>query len=163
TGASNFGVLLASALDGAGPGKLVAVVVLADGADVLLFRTTDHIDALTTARPVAKQIENGAPISYGKYLSWRRMVEIEPPNRPTPNRPSASAAARSSDWKFGFVGSRDRQTGIVHLPPVRAGINGGGLDDMEPAPEADVPATIMTFTVDRLIYSESPPVIFAVL
>jgi uncharacterized OB-fold protein len=34
---------------------------------------------------------------------------------------------------------------------------------MEPVPEADTPATIMTYTVDRLIYSESPPVIFAVL
>ena len=163
TGASNFGLLLASVLDGAAAGKVIAVVVLADGADVLLFRTTDAIDGFTPARPVAKQIENGAPIAYGKYLSWRRMVEIEPPNRPTPNRPSASAAARSNDWKFGFVGSRDRSTGIVHLPPQRAGINDGGLDDMEAVPESETPATIMTYTVDRLIYSESPPVIFAVL
>ncbi|HTT87332.1 MAG TPA: OB-fold domain-containing protein, partial [Acidimicrobiales bacterium] len=35
--------------------------------------------------------------------------------------------------------------------------------DMEPAPEAETLATIATYTVDRLIYSESPPVIFAVL
>jgi uncharacterized OB-fold protein len=34
---------------------------------------------------------------------------------------------------------------------------------MEAVPESDTPATIMTYTVDRLIYSESPPVIFAVL
>jgi uncharacterized OB-fold protein len=91
------------------------------------------------------------------------MVDVEPPNRPMPNRPSSSAAARTSDWKFGFVGSRDRQTGIVHLPPQRVGIYGGTTDDMEKVPEAESLATIMTFTVDRLIYSESPPVIFAVL
>ncbi len=61
------------------------------------------------------------------------------------------------------MGSRDRTTGIVHLPPQRVGINGGDWDDMEPVSEAEALATIMTFTVDRLIYSESPPVIFAVL
>jgi len=163
TGAAHFGVLLASALDHAEPGKVIAVAVLADGADVALFRTTDAIAPFEPAWPLARQIETGAPISYGKFLSWRRVVELEPPNRPTPNRPSASAAARSGDWKFGFVGSRDRSTGIVHMPPQRAGINDGGLDDMEPVPSADTPATIMTYTVDRLIYSESPPVIFAVL
>jgi len=80
-----------------------------------------------------------------------------------PNRPSSAAAARSTDWKFGFVGSRDKTTGIVHLPPQRVGIHGGTVDDMEPVPEAESLATIATFTVDRLIYSESPPVIFAVL
>jgi 3-hydroxy-3-methylglutaryl CoA synthase len=163
TGAAHFGVLLASALADASPGQVIAVAVLADGADVLLFRTTDAIAQYTQARPVAAQIGAGAPVTYGKFLSWRRMVEVEPPNRPTPNRPSASAAARSRDWKFGFVASRDRETGIVHMPPQRAGINGGGLDDMEPVPEADASASIMTYTVDRLIYSESPPVIFAVL
>jgi len=91
------------------------------------------------------------------------MVEVEPPNRPTPNRPSSSAAARSTDWKFGFVGSRDRHTGIVHLPPQRVGIYGGTTDDMEEMPESETLATVATYTVDRLIYSESPPVIFAVL
>jgi hydroxymethylglutaryl-CoA synthase len=163
TGASQFALLLASVLDQAEPGQVIALVVLADGADVALFRATDAISSFTPARPIARQIEAGAPIEYGKFLSWRGIVELEPPNRPTPNRPSASAAARSSDWKFGFVGSRDRSTGIVHMPPQRAGINDGGLDDMEPVPEAENPATIMTYTVDRLIYSESPPVIFAVL
>ena len=34
---------------------------------------------------------------------------------------------------------------------------------MVPAPMADVEATIATFTVDRLVYSVSPPVVFAVL
>jgi uncharacterized OB-fold protein len=34
---------------------------------------------------------------------------------------------------------------------------------MAPAPMADVPATIATFTVDRLAYSLSPPVVVAVI
>jgi len=163
TGTAHFAVLLASALDKAEPGQTIAVVVLADGADVLIFRATEAISSYTPSKPVADQIGHSAQVPYGKFLSWRGMVEVEPPNRPTPNRVSSSAAARSTDWKFGFVGSRDRTTGIVHMPPQRVGINGGTVDDMEKIPEAEALATIATYTVDKLIYSESPPVIFAVL
>jgi len=163
TGAAHFGVVLAGVLDTAAPGATVAVVVLADGVDVLVFRTTDAIASFTPAKTVADQIGRGAPITYGRYLSWRGMVDVEPPNRPMPNRPSSSAAARTTGWKFGFAGSRDKTTGIVHLPPQRVGINGGTTDDMEQVPESETLATVATFTVDRLIYSESPPVVFAVL
>ncbi len=163
TGAAHFGVVLADVLDRAAPDTTVAVMVLADGVDILLFRTTDAIASFSPAKSVAAQIARNALVPYGKFLTWRNMVDIEPPNRPTPNRPSSSAAARSTDWKFGFVGSRDRQTGIVHLPPQRVGIYSGTTDDMEKVPESETLATVMTFTVDRLIYSESPPVIFAVL
>jgi hydroxymethylglutaryl-CoA synthase len=163
TGAAQFAVVLADVLDKAAPNQTIAVVALADGADVLVFRTTEAISSYSPSKPVSDQIANGAPVSYGKYLSWRGIAEVEPPNRPTPNRVSSSAAARSTDWKFGFVGSRDRTTGIVHLPPQRVGIIGGTTDDMEPLHEAENLATIATYTVDRLIYSESPPVIFAVL
>ncbi len=86
-----------------------------------------------------------------------------PPNRPEPARSSASAAGRSIDWKFGFVGSKDRETGAVHLPPARVSFEGGNVDDMEPLPMADATGTIQTFTIDRLAYSPSPPVIFAVV
>jgi hydroxymethylglutaryl-CoA synthase len=163
TGAAHFGVVLADVLDKAEPDTTIAVVVLADGVDVLLFRTTGAIASFSPAKAVADQIGRGAPVPYGKFLTWRNIVDVEPPNRPMPNRPSSSAAARSTDWKFGFVGSRDRQTGIVHLPPQRVGIYGGTTDDMEEVPESEALATVATYTVDRLIYSESPPVIFAVL
>jgi 3-hydroxy-3-methylglutaryl CoA synthase/uncharacterized OB-fold protein len=163
TGAAHFGVVLASVLDQAGPDTTIAVVVLSDGVEVLLFRTTEAIASFSPAKSVADQIAGGAPVPYGRFLSWRHMVEVEPPNRPTPNRPSSAAAARSTDWKFGFVGSRDQTTGIVHLPPQRVGIAGGAVDDMEKIAESETLATVATFTVDRLIYSESPPVIFAVL
>ena len=55
-----------------------------------------------------------------------------PSSRPGgPSRPgsSASAAGRNEDWKFGFVGSRDADTGAVHLPPAGSP---AADDDMEP-------------------------------
>ena len=65
----------------------------------------------------------GADLAYGKFLTWRGMVTPEPPRRPEPQRVSASAAWRSEDWKFGFVGSRDRTSRR------RAPAAGPGLDE----------------------------------
>jgi hydroxymethylglutaryl-CoA synthase len=162
-GAAQAGLLLTSALEQAGPGEVIALVVLADGAEVLLFRTTDALPAYVPARPVRAQIELGGDVPYGKFLAWRRMVTVEPPRRPEPARVSGAAAGRSEEWKLGFVGSRDRETGALHLPPARVSMDGGAIDDMEAAPMADIPATIVTFTIDKLAYSPSPPIVFAVV
>ena len=155
---------LAHVLETAEPGQVIGLVSLADGVDVVLLRTTEAIAAWQPARPVADQIATGnTSLPYAKFLSWRGMVTVEPPRRPEPARMSASAAGRSGDWKYGFVGSRDHESGALHLPPARVSFQGGAVDDMEAAPMADTEATVATYTVDRLAYSPSPPVVFAVV
>ncbi|MGQ0825338.1 MAG: OB-fold domain-containing protein [Actinomycetota bacterium] len=163
TGTAHPLLLFADVLDSAVPNQVVALVVLADGADVLLFRTTDAIAAYSPARPVAAQIDTGGPVPYGKFLSWRDVVRIEPPRRPEPDRISASVSGRTEEWKYAFVGSRDRGSGELHLPPARVSRVGNAVDDMEAAPMADVQGTIALLTVDRIAYSPSPPTTFAVV
>ncbi len=168
-GAAQPGLLLARALEQAEPGQVLALVVLADGADVILLRTTEAVAGWTPARSVDQQVEAGQPgqgnrgLRYLTFLSWKGMVTLEPPRRPEPARASASAAARSQEWKFGFVGSRDHDSGAVHLPPARVSYRGGAADHMDPLPMADARGTVVTFTVDRLAYSPSPPIVFAVV
>ena len=164
TGTAHPGLLLANELEQAEPGQTIAVVVLADGVEVLILRTTEALAAYALALPVADQVANGAEVSYATFLQWREMIQVQPPNRPEPTRPSSSAAARAQDWKYGFVGSRGTESGTLHLPPARVSIRPEDeLDEMAPAPMADVGATVVTFTIDRLVYSVSPPVVFAVV
>ena len=162
-GAAQLGLLLSAALDAASPGQVILVVSMADGADAFVFRATEALAGHQTHAPVAAQVASGAPVPYGKFLAWRGYLTPEPPRRPEPARPSASAAGRNEAWKYGFVGSRDRSTGALHLPPRRVSRDGGAIDDMEPAPMADVAGTIVTFTIDKLVYSPSPPVVFAMV
>ncbi|MCU1429608.1 MAG: 3-hydroxy-3-methylglutaryl CoA synthase [Actinomycetia bacterium] len=163
TGAAHPALLLTAALETASPGDVVALVTLADGADVLFFRATDAISSYRSVRPLAGQIDNGAPIAYGKFLTWRGMLPTEPPRRPEPDRISASVTGRTEDYKYGFVGSRDQASGALHLPPARVSRVGGAQDDMEPVPMSDVQGTISTITIDRIAYSQSPPIVFAIV
>ncbi len=163
TGAAHPGLVLASMIEQAGPGEVLAVLSLADGADALVFRTTEARASWTPRTTVADQVARATDLPYGKFLSWRGMVTTEPPRRPEPARVSSTAAWRNEGWKFGFVGSQDRTTQAVHLPPSRVSMKGGAIDDMEPIERADTEATIATYTIDHLSYSASPPIVFAIL
>jgi 3-hydroxy-3-methylglutaryl CoA synthase len=136
-GAAQPLLLLVQALEAATPGQTIVLLVLSDGADAMVLRTTEAIAAYAPHRTVHAQLMAGAPVPYGRYLSWRGLLPVEPPRRPEPARPSASAAGRSTDWKFGLDGS----TGVL----------------------AHQRGTVTTFTIDKLAYSQSPPVVFAVV
>jgi hydroxymethylglutaryl-CoA synthase len=155
-------LLLTDTLERVDADAVIAVVVLADGADVVLLRATGR--GHRAEQSVAEQVAAGRDdLDYLRFLSWRGQVAPEPPRRPAPARASSPAASRNTEWKFGFTGSRDRSTGALHLPPARVSWDGGAVDEMDPAPMADVSATIRTFTVDHLSWSPSPPTVFAVL
>ena len=139
-GAAQPALLLATALEqlrDAPAGATVVLLVLSDGADAIVLRTTPALAGYRPARTVAAQVAAGAPVAYGRYLAWRGLLQVEPPRRPEPARPSASAAGRSGEWKFGLTTA----AGVL----------------------ADQRGTVTTFTVDKLAYSPSPPVVFAVV
>jgi uncharacterized OB-fold protein len=53
--------------------------------------------------------------------------------------------------------------GFRHLPPTRVCLNCHAIDQMEPERLAEVGGTVATFTIDRLAFSLSPPVIGVVV
>jgi 3-hydroxy-3-methylglutaryl CoA synthase/uncharacterized OB-fold protein len=162
-GSAQWGVVLSDVLDRAEPGQVIAVVLLADGCDVLLLRTTDALPSRRSAAPVREQLAaTRDDLAYAQFLTWRGMLHREPPRRPEPDRPASPPALRTTAWKYGLYGSRD-EGGFVHLPPARVSQESGLVDQMEPVRMADVQATIATFTVDRLAYSMSPPVVAVVI
>lgn len=162
-GAADLGLRLAATLDEADPGETILMISAADGCDAVVIRTTD---ALARARPresVSAQVNDGRPVGYATFLAWRGVIERETPRRPEPDRPAAPPSARSEAWKFGFVGSRCTACGRVHVPPTRVCSGCRAVDQMERAPLAAQPGSVATYTVDRLAYSPSPPMIDVVV
>lgn len=162
-GVADFGVALADALDRAAPGETILALSVADGCDALLLLATDRIAHARQAHPVAEQLADGIDVSYPTYLSWRGWLEREPPRRPEPDRPAGPPSARAEAWKFAFAGSRCRSCGFVHLPPVRVCKKCRATDEMDAHPLAFAEGTVATYTVDRLAFSPSPPLVDAVV
>lgn len=154
---------IAAVLDVAGPGETVLVLSAVDGCDALVLRTTDHLAARRQPQPVSSQLEGGRPVPYTTYLAWRGLLDRELPRRPEPDRPAGPPSARGAGWKFGFAGSRCTGCGFVHLPPLRVCRRCGAADAMEEVAGAELTGTVGTFTIDRLAYSPSPPVVDVVV
>ncbi len=166
-GTAQPGLLLADLLDRAEPDQTIALTVLADGATVLLFRTTGALGShrqRRSAPTVAAQIAAGNDgLRYATFLNWRGILPKEPPRRPDPDAPAAPPSHRTGRYKYAFVGSRCEQCGAVHLPPVRVCVKCGTVDRMSDVPMADATGSVATYTVDRLAFTPSPPMVAAVI
>jgi 3-hydroxy-3-methylglutaryl CoA synthase/uncharacterized OB-fold protein len=168
-GAAHWLVRLTGVLDRAGPRQYIVVVAVGDGVTVMVFQTTAQLDAYREERSrrdlpaLAEQLDgNRGTLPYPRFLTWRGSLHPDVPRRPDPSVPSAIAAERNTRWKYGFVASQDGQ-GFIHMPPARISSEDWTIDDMTPIRMADVPATIVTFTLDHVAYSPAPPVVNAIV
>ncbi len=169
-GAAQAATGLADVLERAEPDQTIVVLGLGDGADAVVLRTTPALVGVQRARrregmsEVSAAVEEGRrDLPYAVYLTWRGNLRREPPRRPDPERPDAPAMRRNEGWKFSFGASRCLECGFVHLPPTRVCLSCRSVDRMEPQRLAGVRGTVATFTVDRLAFSLSPPMVGAVI
>lgn len=166
SGAAHWGVMLADVLDRARPNQTIVMAVMADGCDVVVWRTTEALVAYRE-QPGYQSVRDRVAatndtLSYAQFLTWKGELRREPPRRPEPDRPAGPPSLRTNRWKYGFFGSVD-EGGFVHLPPSRVSMESGDIDHMTAKRMADVEATIATYTIDRLAYSMSPPVVAVVI
>jgi hydroxymethylglutaryl-CoA synthase len=161
TGTAHAGLLLTAALEQGKSGETIALVVLGDGAEAFVFRTTPAIEHWRSARPLAEQL--AAEVPYGRFLAWRGMLTPEPTRRPAPAPPVAPASHRTEGWKLAFHGSRCTNCQAIQVPPQRVCYACRAVDQMEMVRLADRRGIVVTATVDRLAWSPSPPSTFAIL
>jgi hydroxymethylglutaryl-CoA synthase len=161
-GAAQAGLALADLLDAARAGETLLLISLADGADALILRATEAI-AARRGEPLRAQFDRGVTIGYPQYLLWRERLAAERPRRPDPDRPSAPFAWRNRRYKLSMTGGRCGKCGAVQFPLPRVCYQCHAADDFEPVPASGQTGRIVTFTVDRLAFSPSPPLVSAIV
>ena len=161
SGAAQFGVELVDQLERAAPGELILAVSLADGADALLIRAGNA--SARVGVPVREQVKETVNVDYPKYLLWRGRFPGESARRPDPPRPSSPFAARNADFKYGFNGGRCRACATVQYPLPRVCLSCKATDGFEDVKISARSARVVTYTVDRLAFTASPPLIGAVV
>ncbi|MGV0794535.1 OB-fold domain-containing protein [Mycolicibacterium sp. XJ1819] len=165
-GTAAAGISLAHILDQAEPKSVIVTVSLAEGADVVVMRATERVVSARAKRnrTVAGLIEGAhGQLTYGSFLTWRGRLDREPPRRPNPPSPAAGPSLRRKDWKYGLMASRCEKCSTRHLPAARVCVKCHATDHMVAERVADERATVATYTVDRLAYSPSPPMIAAMI
>lgn len=163
TGAAHPGLMLAATLDRASAGDVIVLLTLADGAEALVLRATEHLAGARRAAQAINAVKDGGiPINYTTYLDWRGLITTAKPRRPEPADPPAPSTLRNAQWKLRFTGSRCAKCGEPHFPPQRICLRCGAADQMESIRPATGQGTVVTAVVDSLAWSAYPPVTFAV-
>lgn len=166
TGTAAQGISLAHVLDRAEPGQIIVTVALADGVDAAVMRAAERVTAARDRRrrSVAELVDGPhRRLDYGTFLTWRGRLDREPPRRPNPPSPAAAPALRRREWKYGLTASRCDKCGTRHLPAARVCVHCRAHDHMTAERVADEQATVATYTVDRLAFTPSPPLIAAMI
>jgi 3-hydroxy-3-methylglutaryl CoA synthase len=161
TGVAHPLILLVAALEAATPGEKILVCGFGQGCDALLFETTDALADYPARRGVAGSLAaRREETNYIKYLTFNGLLEMERGMRAEQDKQTAlTTLHRNRDLLLGFVGGRCTQCGTLQIPRTRICVNPncGAHNTQEAEPFAEKPASIMSWTADRLAYSIDPP------
>ena len=132
-----------------------------NGAEAVVWRTTDRLAEWTPQRGLAGWLERGVTENnYTRMLAYRGQLELEKGMRGEQDKKTAlTTLHRHRRAIMGLVGGRCTQTGSVHFPPSRLSYDpqGAALDTQVPYPLADRPAHILSWSAEYLSYYPSPP------
>ncbi|GIJ73005.1 OB-fold domain-containing protein [Virgisporangium ochraceum] len=164
TGAAHPGLLLAATLDEAASGQTVLLVSATEGADAFVFRVGDGVRRARGGASVRDQLAARQPLTYGRYLRWRGLLDVQGPARPAAQAPASPPMHRRAGWKYRLEGSECGACGQVTTPPGRVcascGIAGDGSAKVS---LRDRSARVVSVTRDHLTTMPEPDVAVVVV
>jgi 3-hydroxy-3-methylglutaryl CoA synthase len=161
-GAAHPLLMLAAALDGAGPGDVILLTGFGQGADAIVLKVTDAIAARTPITDIAKLAQGGRELGhYVRYLVLRGLVDLDYGIRAErDNRTALSTFYRRRDAITGFVGGKCGSCGMLQFPRTAICLGCAERDTQSPTPMAGLPGTVKSYTEDWQAYTPSPPLIY---
>jgi 3-hydroxy-3-methylglutaryl CoA synthase len=154
TGVASPLLALAACLEEAEAGDRILVVGYGAGADALLFEATARVGSLDRARGLAAQIAAGRPLQhYGKFLQFRRLVEVEPVRAFT----GLPVMEREERQDLRLYGQRCGACGAIQYPRRHVCWQCSGKE--LPDHRLSRRGRVFTFTKDHLVPSPDPPTV----
>lgn len=168
TGTAHSIVMLVDALQDAKPGEKILVVGFGQGADALLFETTEAVSALAPRKGIKGSLANGIiEDNYQKFLSFRKLVPIEWGMRAEAGARKTRMTAMYRDRKMlnSLYGGKCTKCDTIQFPKAHICVNPDcrAVDSMDDYSLAESKSKIASYTVDWLAYTPNPPLLFGMI
>jgi hydroxymethylglutaryl-CoA synthase len=160
SGAAHPMLMLAAALEAAGPGEMILLAGFGQGVDLLAFETTQAITEVSPRRGVSGSLRcRKAEDNYLKFLFHRGLIDLDRGMRAeVDQKQPGTTLFRNRRAVLGLIGSRSTRTGDIGFPKAA-----GDAEEMEDYCFAERLAHIVTHTADNLTYSPSPPLCYGMI
>ncbi|MEE9286369.1 MAG: OB-fold domain-containing protein [Dehalococcoidia bacterium] len=164
TGAAFPLMLLVGALEEAAPGDRILVAGYGDGADAILFRTTDALARHPARRAIRGHLDSRDTIAdYDAFLQWRQLLAKEPARRPSPQPISLQAAWRERDQNLRLYAAKCVACGRVQYPPQRVCTICRAKDETVPWRLADRRGQVFTYSMDYVGGTPDVPLVITIV
>lgn len=166
TGSAMSLMYLVGALEQAGPDQRILVANYGNGCDVLSLKTTENIQEISQRHSLGRQLENKINLtSYTKYLTWRELVDIQPPARPpvVERQPTPPAQFRETKGELALCGTSCTACQTPQYPPQRVCMICKAKDQFKPHDFSHTKAKVFSFSHDYLMETLDPPVTLTVV
>ena len=166
-GAAHPLVMLVHALEAAAPGERILVTGFGQGCDALVFEATDALPGARPERGISGCLRRRrADADYHRYLGVNGLVALEHGPRAEVDRQTGlSTLYRNRGMVLGLVGGRCARCGTLQFPKSNVCVNPHchAADAQEDHPFSEMPATMRSYTADRLTYSVAPPAYYGMV
>jgi 3-hydroxy-3-methylglutaryl CoA synthase len=152
-------IAFANALENTQPKQDIILASHGDGADALLFTTTDKLKSLPPRTGIKGNLARKAPLfSYEQYAKFRKVTKKDR------QEPKASPVIhwRDKEVEFGFLGEKCKSCGTIQFPLQRVCIVCQSKDNFEKV-KLTRKGTIYTFTNDYIRSGGAQPVPWCVI
>ena len=167
SGTAHALVMLVDLLQEAKPGETILVVGWGQGADAMVFRTTDALSKLAPREGVKGYLaRRREETNYNKFLSFNELVIKDHGLRGELDKQTPlTTLYRNKEMLTAFMGGKCRVCGTAQYPKSNVCVNPNCREfhSQDDHPFANKSATIMNWTADNLTYSLDPPAHFGIV
>ncbi len=166
TGTAMSLMYLVAALEEAKGTDRILLASYSNGCDVFSLKVNDEIEKLRDRRGIKGHLVSKRMLSsYNKYLRWRELIDVQPPQRPPIElrQPTPQAQWRETQGELRLRGTRCKHCGTPQYPPQRVCMTCRAKDEFEYYSFADKAAKVFSFSHDYVMATVDSPVTVAVV
>ena len=161
TGTAAALLMLIAALETAEAGDRILFAGYGDGCDAFIFRVTGEISRIQEKPVLTDKLEGKIAMSYGQYLTWKDLVQME-----ASTLPERSALSLPSRWRerrtiSALYGVKCKKCGTPQISQIgqatRVCVHCQAKDEFEDYKFSDKKGKLFSYAIDQLQPTQNPP------